>query len=136
MNNTAWQDLDNILVQMEEAVGDIPFDEAFFFIEEIKSKKEGRCDFNYHAKILNQYVQKVEEGTSILRLEEEAKRRCDEAFKELDLKREYRDKAEREYYQYDRQLTEQKSEITEAVYVWERGNTELHIEPSSLQRSS
>lgn len=133
INNTAWQDLDNTLVQMEEAVEDIPFDEAFFFIEEIKSKKEGRCDFNYHAKMLNKYIKKVEEGTSILRQEEEAKRHCDEALKELDLKREDRDKAEREWHQYDRQLIEQKSEITEAVYVWERGNTELHMEPLSLQ---
>lgn len=132
-NNTAWQDLDNTLVQMEETVEDIPFDEAFFFIEEIKSKKEGRCDFNYHAKMLNKYIQKVEEGTSILRQEEEAKRHCDEALRELDLKQEERDKAEREWHQYDRQLIEQKSEITEAVYIWERGNTELHMEPLSLQ---
>ncbi|MCI8750224.1 MAG: TIGR02680 family protein [Lachnospiraceae bacterium] len=132
-NNTAWQDLDNTLVQMEETVEDIPFDEAFFFIEEIKSKKESRCDFNYHAKMLNKYIQKVEEGTSILRQEEEAKRHCDEALRELDLKQEERDKAEREWHQYDRQLIEQKSEITEAVYIWERGNTELHMEPLSLQ---
>lgn len=132
-NNTAWQDLDNTLVQMEEAVEDIPFDEAFFFIEEIRSKKEGRCDFNYHAKMLNKYIQKVEEGTNILRQEEEAKKHCDEALRELDLKQEERDKAEREWHQYDRQLIEQKSEITEAVYIWERGNTELHMEPLSLQ---
>lgn len=132
-NSTAWQDLENTLVQMEEAIEDIPFDEANFFIEEIKSKKESRCDFNYHARMLNQYTQNVEEGTNILRQAEEVKRRCDEALKELDFKHEERDKAEREWYQYDRQLIEQKSEITEAVYVWERSNTEFHIEPSSLQ---
>lgn len=135
-NNTTLHELENTLVQMEEAIEDVPFDEAIFFIEEIKPGQDGRCDFASHTKMLNRYMQSVENGIGILRLEEEEKRRCDEALKELDLKREEREKAEREWRQYDRQLVEQKSEITEAVYKWEHGNTQFHMEPEALQESA
>lgn len=130
---SVWQDIEKVLVNMESAVENIPFDEAYFFINEIKDKKEQRCNFSLHIKMLDKYMQNVENGLSILRQEEEAKKRCDEALYELDLKKEEREKAEREWQQYDRQLLEQKNEIIEAIYIWERGNTELKVESMQMQ---
>lgn len=132
-NETVWQDIEKMLINMESAVENIPFDEAYFFIEEVKDKKEEKCNFPSHIKMLDKYMQKVENGLSILRQEEEAKKRCDEALQELDLKKSEREKAEREWQQYDRQLIEQKNEITEAIYIWERGNTELKMESTQMQ---
>ncbi|HBA96830.1 MAG TPA: TIGR02680 family protein [Lachnospiraceae bacterium] len=133
-NEAVWQDIENTLINMEEAIENIPFDEAYFFMEEIKNNKEAKCNFPSHIKMLDKYTQKVENGYSILRQEEEAKRRCDEALKELDLKKEEREKAEREWRQYERQLIEQKNEFTEAIYIWERSNTELSIDPVQMHK--
>lgn len=132
-NETVWSNIEDTLQNMEEAVQNIPFDEAYFFMDEIKDKHEAKCNFPSHIKMLNNYTKKVENGISILRQEEDAKRRCDEALQELDLKKEEREKAEREWRQYDRQLLEQKSEFTEAIYVWERNNQEFKMEPIHLQ---
>lgn len=132
-NNAVWQDIEDNLTSMEEAARDLPFDEAAFFIDEVRDKNEEKCNFSLHSKMLSGYMQKVENGTVILRQENEIKNRCDEALKDLDLKRQEREKAEREWRQYERQLIGQKSEFTEAVYVWEHDNTELHMEPAKMQ---
>lgn len=118
---------------MQECVEGLSFDETDFLCAELKEKRDGEFDFSYHTKMLKEYISHVKQGVEILREEKKILDRCDEMLLELDGQKAAREECERQLRLYSRQLEEQKGELTESVYKWERQNTQFHMAPERMQ---
>lgn len=135
-NEIKWQEIEEKLEEMEEEIGEIPFDDFTFLKGELLEKGEEEYSFTSHEQLLKDYTQKVEAGKEALLEEKNIQERYSRFLKELDELQEEKDHTERELLQYGNQLHEIKQELIEQLYKWARGNEELHPEESVLQEMS
>lgn len=136
INEAVWSEIEEHLEEMEEEMEGIPFDEAAFFKKEFLEAKDEPFSFQAHSQLLTEYVQKVEAGRTALEQEKLFQERYDRCLRELDECGEERGQAERELMQYRNQLHEIRSELTEQLYQWEKGNQELHLPPETMQETA
>lgn len=130
------ENIDAHLEDMETELEEIPFDEFTFLKNEILEEKEREYSFSSHHQLLNDYMRKVESGKTVLQEEKNCQEQYDRCLRELDTCRKEQNNAEKEVQQYERLLQETKSELTEQIYLWEKKNTELHLQPEILQSIS
>lgn len=135
-NESLWQQIEGYLEEMEEELGEVPFDEFAFLKKELAEGREKPYGFSAHHQLLNDYARKVSAGKELLAEERNLQERYDRCLQELDLCRGERSSAEREVQQYERLLQETKAELTEQVYLWEKGNQELRVGKETLQAVS
>lgn len=133
-NELLWEEIENFLEEMESEMEDIPFDDFAFLRKELEETKGEEYSFVSHKELLKAYMQKVDRGIKALTEEKECQERYSRFLQELDAYQEEKNCAEREVLQYENQLHEIKQEVIEAIYCWEKGNEELHLQPETLQK--
>lgn len=74
-NELLWEEITAHLAEMEEALGDIPFDDFAFLKKELMEEPEKEQAFQSHSKLLGEYVKRVEKGKEVL-FEEKTVRRA------------------------------------------------------------
>ena len=132
-NEEIWDTVEELLEDMEASMEDIPFDDTEFFIKDLREQKGADYNFSSHRQLLQAYKEKVENGVAILRQEQIIRSAYDTMLKELDQWKDKRSQAEKEYMQYENQLQEVKSELSEQMYRWEKENLVLHLTETALQ---
>lgn len=118
---------------MIEQVEGLAFDETAFLRAELEEELDREYDFSYHTRMLKDYRSHIRKGVQVLREEKKLLDRYDEMLAEMDAKKRVREERERQLRAYERQLEEQKGELTEAVYSWERENQQFHMAPEPMQ---
>lgn len=132
-NEQIWDDIEEKLVEMEELMEDVPFDDFTFLKKELKEKPEEEQEFESHLKLLKEYVKRVENGKEILLEEKNYREKYDQKLQEVDECRRRQEEKEREYRQYENLLQEAKDEFIERFYLWEKQNNQLHLEDEVKQ---
>ncbi len=130
---TYFASMEEDMEAMQECVEELSFDETDFLCRELKEERDGEYDFSYHTRMLKEYTSCVKSGVEILQEEKKISDRYDDMLQELDEKKENREECERQLRLYDRQLREQKGELTESVYKWERQNVQFHVASDRMQ---
>lgn len=131
-----WEEIEELLEEMQEDMEEIPFDESTFLAKELKADPEQPYNFEAHEQLLNAYEKKVQDGIGILKEEQTAREDYDRSLKSLDEQRTQRDRAEREKVQQERQLQQIREELLEKGYRWERENQELKVSEQTMQEFS
>lgn len=131
-----WEDIEELLGEMQEDMEQIPFDESAFLEKELKADPEQPYNFAAHEQLLNTYEKKVQDGIGILKEEQMARESYDRSLKSLDEQRQLRDRAEREKVQQEHQLQQIREELLEKGYRWERENRELKVPEQTMQEFS
>lgn len=132
-NEISWEEIEEDFQEMEACLEEIPFDEGKFLKAEIKKEPEKAYHFQSSKRLLEEYMERVDKGIDILVEEKNIKEKYDSIIKELDEKKAYRNKVEREYNQHEQLVQEVKMELIEKIYAWEKKNEELHLETEQLQ---
>lgn len=135
-NELLWEKIETYLDEMEEEIGEIPFDDFAFLQEELKKVKGSLYSFESHGELLESYRKKIEQGKKLLTEEKNCQERYGRCLQELDSYQENRNCIEREMFQYENQLHETKQELIEHIYQWEMKNKELKLQPETLQKMS
>lgn len=126
-NQQAWDEILEYLEEMESSIEEIPFDEFTFMKEELLQNTQEEYDFRTHARQLQDYQRKVEEGKNVLAQEQVCREQYDRIQQELDAAAEEKDKRERSCRQQERLLQEVKGEAVESFSEWEKENRQLHL---------
>ncbi len=124
------------LEEMEEELGELPFDEFTFLKSDLEERMEEPYDFTAHQQLLGAYAQKVEAGVQALIKEKQEQEQYDGQLSQVDGLRRERDSMERDVVQYRNQLQEVRGELVEALYRWEQENQELHLAREQMQALS
>lgn len=135
-NEGIWGEVENHLEEMENTIEKIPFDDFSFLKQELTDAKNSEYSFTSHTELLNDYIQKVEQGKMALAEEKECQEKYSRLLQELDDYQGVRDQAERDVLQYENLLHETKQEVIEKLYTWEKQNEELHLQTETLQEIS
>lgn len=128
--------MNETLDEMEEILGEIPFDEFSFLKKELTDSPEEFSSFDSHEQLLRAYTKKVQDGKAVLEEERLSQEKYERFLEELDGCRKEQDQAERELRQYENLLQETKEELTEKIYQWEKSNQELRLKAETLQELS
>lgn len=126
-------EIKDMLSEMSALVEECSFDEHSFMENELLQHPGAEYGFQTHKTLLKQRMDIVAKSVQALKKQELIKEAFDEKLKELDQEKELRDKAEREYRQYENQLASVKSELAEKFYHWEQENRELKIPDAQKQ---
>jgi len=131
--DACWSEIEKRLSEMESLMEEIPFEENIFFRKELQEQPEKEASFELHLQALKRYRTKVGEGIKILKQEEDTRQRYDRELLELDERKMERETAEKEYMQCESLFQQEKSELLEQMYTWNRDNRELHLETEQMQ---
>lgn len=132
-NEASWEEIKNKLDEMEEAIGEIPFDDFAFLKQELLENREESYSFEAHGQLLNTYRQNVQRAAGLLGEEKISLEKYSRLLEELDRYQEERNSAERESMQYENQLHETRQELIESISQWEQTNRQLHPQREHLQ---
>ncbi|MCM1045750.1 MAG: TIGR02680 family protein [Candidatus Gastranaerophilales bacterium] len=130
-----WEEMQEILSGMEEALEGIPFDEYAFLKKELLEEPQKEQAFKSHDQMLTEYTKRVEKGREALLEEKSCQERYDRQLQELDAIRGRQEQKEKECRQYDLLLREVKDEWIEKFYQWEKTNEQLHLPEEIKQRT-
>ena len=134
-NETLWEEIKAHLSEMEQALGEVPFDEFTFLKKELLEEPQKEQAFQSHDQVLAEYVRRVEKGREALREEKNCQERHSRNQQELDEIRGRQEQKERECRQYETLLQETKDEWIEKFYQWEKNNQQLHLAEDVKQRT-
>lgn len=133
-NELLWEKIVTDLSQMEETLGDIPFDDFSFLKGEILETAQKEPAFQSHSKLLEEYTGRVRKGREVLFEEKNCQDSYDSKLQEMDTLRGEQERKERELQQYETLLRETKDEWIEGFYQWEKANRQLHLPEDVKQR--
>lgn len=129
-----WHEISRSFEDMAECMEESAFTEWQFMIRDIKEKKEETYDFSYQAGLLEDYRKRIRTGIKVLEQEEDIRKKYGDAMQEMDVRREVRDRREKEWQQYEKMVREQKDELTEAVHLWSKRNEFVSLDDVTLQQ--
>ena len=129
----SWESIKENLDEMEEYMQEVSFDEFSFMKDELVKNPEEVYNFSTHRNLLKRYMTRISEGIEVLEEEKNTRIQYDSQLKKMDEYRKERDQAEREYHQYEVQLSETKDEMIERIYQWEKSNELIKMDPPVLQ---
>lgn len=132
-NERNWDEIEEKLVQMEEVMEGIPFDEFAFLKKELQEEPEKEQEFQSHVQLLKEYTKRVEQGRDVLSEEKNCLERYDQKQQEIDERRTEQEQKEKECRQYETLLQEARDEFTEKFYLWDKQNSQLHPEDDTKQ---
>lgn len=135
-NELLWEEIATCLAEMEETLGDIPFDDFTFLKKELLQEPEKEQAFKSHFTLLGAYVGRLEEGREVLSEEKSCQEIYDRRLQEMDGLRGEQEQRERELRQYETLLRETKDEWMEQFYQWEKANQQLHLTEDVKQRTA
>lgn len=135
-NEQIWDAVLSDLMQMEEVLLDVPFDEFSFMRKELTEEPEKEYSFQSHTRLLAEYVKRVDSGREALLQEKSCQERYDGKLKELDECRNKQETKERECRQLEALLEETRSETIEKLYHWERENVILHLQKEMMLKAA
>ncbi len=135
-NEQLWDDIEAELARMEEVIEGVPFDEFAFLKKELQEEPEKEQEFQSHVQLLKEYTKRVELGKEVLSEERNWRERYDQKQQEIDECRAEQEQKEKECRQYETLLQEAKDEFTEKFYLWEKQNSQLHLEDDIKQSIS
>lgn len=135
-NELLWEKIITYLAEMEEALGDIPFDDYAFLKKELLEEPEKEQAFQSHSRLLGEYVRRVEKGREVLFEEKNCQESYDRKLQEMDGLRGEQEQKERELRQYETLLQETKDEWIEKFYQWEKANQQLRLTEDVKQRTA
>ncbi len=132
-NQQIWDEIEDSMNEMEDTLGDVPFDDFSFLKAELTQHREKSFPFDSHIRLLKEYVRKVKEGRDILEKERVCQEKYSRLLQELDGFQDKKSAMEREVLQYENLLHETKQELIEKICQWARGNSQLCLPPELLQ---
>lgn len=135
-NELLWEEIEAGLFEMEEVLGDIPFDDFTFLKKELLEDPQKEAAFQSHSKLLGDYVRRVEKGREVLYEEKNCQDSYDRKLQEMDGLRGEQEQKERQLRQYETLLQETKDEWIEQFYQWEKNNQQLHLPEDVKQRTA
>lgn len=135
-NELLWEEIETNLAEMEETLGDIPFDDFTFLKKELLEEPQKEQAFQSHSRLLGEYVKRVEKGREVLFEEKSRQENYDKKLQEMDGLRGEQEQKERELRQYETLLQETKDEWIEGFYQWEKGNQQLRLTEEVKQRTA
>lgn len=135
-NELLWEEIETNLAEMEETLGDIPFDDFAFLKKELLEDPQKEQAFQSHSRLLGEYVKRVEKGREVLFEEKSRQENYDKKLQEMDGLRGEQEQKERELRQYETLLQETKDEWIEGFYQWEKGNQQLRLTEEVKQRTA
>lgn len=135
-NELLWEEIETNLAEMEETLGDIPFDDFAFLKKELLEEPQKEQAFQSHSRLLGEYVKRVEKGREVLFEEKSRQENYDKKLQEMDGLRGEQEQKERELRQYETLLQETKDEWIEGFYQWEKGNQQLRLTEEVKQRTA
>lgn len=135
-NELLWGEIQSDLADMEETLGDIPFDDFTFLKKELLADPQKEQAFQSHQQLLGEYVRRIEQGREVLYEEKNCQERYDKRLQEMDGLRAEQEQRERELRQYENLLQETKDEWMERFCQWERANRQLHLTEDVKQRTA
>ncbi|MBR1692699.1 MAG: TIGR02680 family protein, partial [Lachnospiraceae bacterium] len=127
VNEQLWEETLSDLAQMEETLGDVPFDDFAFMKKELTDEPEQEYSFQSHTQLLAEYTKRVESGRELLLEGKSCQERYDGKLLELDECRSRQGAKERECRQLETLLDETKDEVIEKLYSWDNRNELLHL---------
>lgn len=133
MRELLWKSCEATLDDMEAELEAVPFDEFAFMRDELVKNKNEDYSFEPHTKTFEAYVSKAKEGKRLLEEEKSQNEKYDRILKTFDKYKSKQDDLEKTEKQCDNLFNEKKERLTEEIYVWEKGNVELHLETEVLQ---
>ena len=131
--DSLWKSCEATLDDMEAELEAVPFDEFAFMRDELVKNKNEDYSFEPHTKTFEAYVSKAKEGKRLLEEEKSQNEKYDRILKTFDEYKSRQDDLEKTEKQCDNLFHEEKERLTEEIYVWEKGNVELHLETEVLQ---
>lgn len=131
--DSLWKSCEAALDDMEAELEAVPFDEFDFMRDELVKNKNEDYSFEPHIKTFEAYASKAKEGKRLLEEEKSQNEKYDRILKTFDEYKSRQDDLEKTEKQCDNLLHEEKERVTEEIYVWEKGNVELHLETEVLQ---
>ncbi|MCI9324493.1 MAG: TIGR02680 family protein [Lachnospiraceae bacterium] len=135
-NELLWKEIESGLAQMEETLGDIPFDDFAFLKKELLEDPQKEQAFPSHSRLLAEYAGRVEKGREVLYEEKNCQESYDRKLQEMDGLRGEQEQKERELRQYETLLGETKDEWIERFYQWEKAGRQLHLPEDVKQRTA
>lgn len=135
-NDLLWEEIETTLAEMEETLGDIPFDDFAFLKKELLEDSRKEQAFQSHSRLLGEYVKRVEKGREVLFEEKSRQESYDNKLQEMDGLRGEQEQKERELRQYETLLQETKDEWIERFYQWEKNNQQLRLAEEVKQRTA
>ncbi|MEG0155224.1 MAG: TIGR02680 family protein [Lachnospiraceae bacterium] len=133
-NEQAWDKIEENLEEMEEVIGDIPFDEFAFMKKDLQEHPQDAYEFSTHGTLLKGYVEKLEKGIEVLQEEKKYQGYYDDQLQKLDELYGEQNRGQRDATQYGNQLQEIKGELVEHIYQWDKENIQLHMVESDRQQ--
>lgn len=134
-NNESYQEnMIEQLEEMEELIGEIPFDDFAFLKKEIVENLDTHYNFDSHRQLLMAYSDHVEQGVKILEQERKYQEKYNDSLQQYDEIQKERDDIEKNLKQYENLLYETKSELLENIYRWERENQQLKLSEPLMQQ--
>ena len=133
-NEQIWSEIEERLEEMEEAIGDIPFDEFSFLKKELTAEPQKEYAFTSHIRLLSEYTKRVESGRDVLLEEQNCQKNYDRKLQEMDERRGEQEQKERDCRQYENLLNETRDETIEKIYQWEKQNKQLHLPDEVKQK--
>ena len=135
-NERLWEEIEAYLAEMEETLGDIPFDDFTFLKKDLLEEPQKEPEFQSHSKLLGEYMKRVEKGREVLFEEKSRQESYDKKLQEMDGLRGEQEQKERELRQYETLLQETKDEWIERFYQWEKANRQLRLTEEVKQRTA
>lgn len=135
-NELLWKEIESGLTQMEESLGEIPFDDFAFLKKELLEDPQKEQAFQSHSRLLAEYTGRVEKGREVLFEEKSCQESYDRKLQEMDALRGEQEQKERELRQYENLLGETKDEWIERFYQWEKACGQLRLPEDVKQRTA
>lgn len=129
-----WYEISRCFDNIEDYMAESAFTEWQYMISEINENRDKAYDFQYQADMLRDYNKKIQAGIKILGQEADIKKKYGDAMQEMDIKREARERCEKEWQQYERLVREQKAELTENIHLWTKHNELICLDTGTLQQ--
>ena len=121
---------------MEDEAEDMAFQEHGFFQEELKEKMEEEYSYALLESQFGQTKKNIRTGLEILTETREMERQADGLMKQREGLVRQLDSAKKKLTSLETVLVETENEWKEALYSWESGNQELHLEGEMLKQFS
>lgn len=130
------QEIEDLLEEMEDEAEDMAFQEHGFFQEELKEKMEEEYSYALLESQFGQTKKNIRTGLEILTETREMERQADGLMKQREGLVRQLDSAKKKLTSLETVLVETENEWKEALYSWESGNQELHLEGEMLKQFS
>ena len=133
LTEKSFKQIDEVL---KTIVADIEYDEYFFRIDEINEDINRKYNYNPFKEDIKRYITKIKQGKELLEKEQIVSKEYEIALENLDNKKNDKTKQDIAINKIRQEFELKKEGLIEEVYNWDKENTFLKLENSSMEAIS